>query len=93
MADTSAVEVPEAYLNERTPAAPQGVSRDWAFCRWMAIEGGVIAIPSSPFYSEQNKALSSRYVRFAFCKSDETIAAACERIENLVAGKPDWSPQ
>ena len=84
MADTSAVTVPQKYLDETTPASPNGVTRDWAFCRWMALEGGVIAIPASPFYSEPNKALAANYVRFAFCKGDATLEEAASRIEKLV---------
>jgi len=87
MADTSAISVPQRYLDEVTPAAPNGVTRDWAFCRWMALEGGVIAIPTSPFYSLPNKALASSYVRFAFCKGDDTLEEACARIERLIASQ------
>ena len=83
MADTSSLEVPEKYLRETTPAAPDGVTRDWALCRWMALEGGVIAIPSSPFFSADNKELAGRYVRFAFCKGDGTLQEASDRLACL----------
>jgi len=86
MADTSALTVPDKYLNEKTPAAPDGVPRDWALCRWMAIEGGVIAIPSSPFFSPANKEQGANYVRFAFCKGDDTLKEAARRLECLVKG-------
>ena len=76
--------MPQRYLDEATPAAPRGVTRDWAFCRWMALEGGVIAIPASPFYSEPNKELAANYIRFAFCKGDDTLEEACARIQKLV---------
>ena len=89
MADTSAIRVPQEYLGEVTAAAPNGVTRDWAFCRWMALEGGVIAIPASPFYSAENKELAAGYIRFAFCKGDDTIEEACARIEKLVAGRKE----
>jgi kynurenine--oxoglutarate transaminase/cysteine-S-conjugate beta-lyase/glutamine--phenylpyruvate transaminase len=87
MADTSGIAVPQRYLDETTPAAPNGVTRDWAFCRWMALEGGVIAIPASPFYSAPNKALAANYIRFAFCKGDDTLEEACARIQKLVGGE------
>jgi len=83
MADTSRLTVPQKYLDESTPAAPDGVTRDWALCRWFAYEAGVIAIPTSPFFSPPNKALAGNYVRFAFCKSDETIIEACDRLYEL----------
>ena len=82
MGDTRGLNVPEKYLRESTAAAPQ-MTRDWAVCRWFAIEAGVIAIPASPFYSGPNKALAQNLVRFAFCKSDQTILEACERLSRL----------
>jgi len=82
MADTSALVVPDEYLRESTPAAPE-MTRDWALCRWLAKEGGVIAIPASPFYSPANKHLASPYVRFAFCKGDDTLREAADKIELL----------
>merc|ERR1719440_1277218 len=87
MADTSALEVPERYLGEVTPAAPDGVTRDWALCRWLALEGGVIAIPASPFFSPTNKRLAARYVRFAFCKGDETLRDASRRLAVLTGAE------
>ena len=59
----------------------------------MAIEGGVIAIPASPFYSPPNKALGANYVRFAFCKGDETIIEATARIEKLLLAANEELPQ
>jgi len=88
MADTSKVIVPDRYLSECTPAAPNGVSRDWALCRYLAFEAGVIAIPASPFFSEGNKHLGENYVRFAFCKGDETLQLACDKMEKLFNGEP-----
>ena len=35
MADTSKLVVPEHYLREVTDAAPTGVTRDWALCRYL----------------------------------------------------------
>ena len=32
MADTSKLTVPQKYLDEKTHAAPDGVTRDWALC-------------------------------------------------------------
>ena len=62
MADTSALQVPREYLEAPTLACGS-MRRDWALCRWLAIEGGVIAIPASPFYSEANRHLGANYVR------------------------------
>ena len=59
------------------------MTRDWALCRWLAYEGGVIAIPASPFFSEANKHLGANYVRFAFCKGDDTIREASEKLKRV----------
>jgi len=83
--DTGSIEVPEEYLQHSTPAMPK-MTRDWAFCRWMALEHGVIAIPTSPFFSKENRHLAGNYVRFAFCKKDETIFDACQKMKEMVAG-------
>ena len=85
MGDTSRLTVPQKYLDESTPAAPDGVTRDWALCRWLAYEAGVIAIPTAPFFSAPNKQLAANYVRFAFCKSDETIVEACDRLAAITS--------
>ena len=53
---------------------------DLAFCRRLTTEVGVAAIPLSPFYAEPRTA---RVVRFCFCKRDETLDAAAERLSAL----------
>ncbi len=54
---------------------------DLAFCRWLAVEKGVAAIPLSPFYATPPAA--QRLVRFCFAKSDATQVAAAERLRQL----------
>ena len=80
--------MPDKYLRESTPAMPE-MTRDWALCRWMAYEAGVIAIPTSPFFTGENKRLAANYIRFAFCKSDETIIEACDRLAALVSASSE----
>jgi aspartate/methionine/tyrosine aminotransferase len=69
------------------------MTRDWAFCRWLALEYGVIAIPTSPFFSSPDRRGSSggNLVRFTFCKTDATLEAAHERFARLAAGRPLYS--
>merc|ERR1712157_50043 len=71
---------------------------DWAFCEWLAKEKGVLCIPSSPFFSNNNVVvddsdsadrLSDRFIRIAFCKLDETIDIACSIFEGLVSTVDD----
>lgn len=77
-------QVPEKYTTESRPAMPI-MTHDWAFCRWMALEHGLVAIPTSPFFSAASRAegLGSGLVRFCFCKKDETIEAAARALANM----------
>ena len=54
---------------------------DVTFCRHLLEEAGVAAIPPSFFYDD--KAQARGYVRFAFCKRDETLREAVRRMEKL----------
>jgi len=57
---------------------PFGFEDDVAFCRHLTAEVGVAAIPPSVFY--EDRAIGSRYVRFAFCKRRETLEEAVARM-------------
>ncbi|CAN0033003.1 unnamed protein product, partial [Phaeothamnion confervicola] len=80
--DVGGIAVPKKYLEGGTAAMPE-MTPDWAFCRWMAKEHGLIAIPTSAFFSPENRHRGGRYVRFCFCKTDETLAAAAEALAGL----------
>ena len=57
---------------------------DLSFTKRLIEEVGVAAIPPSVFYKadpEEGQSL----VRFAFCKRDETLEAAAERLKRLVS--------
>ena len=83
MADTSHIHVPQSYLNEVTEAMPcHPMPRDWALSRFLTKEVGVTAIPPSAFYQKSNIYLAANLLRFAFCKSDETLLEARTRLEN-----------
>lgn len=56
-----------------------GVRDDTAFCRWMARDVGVAAVPGSSFFREPMQHL----VRFNYAKRDETLHAAGERLVGL----------
>ena len=53
---------------------------DLAFSRWLVREGGVAAIPLSPFCAN---APATRLLRLCFAKSDATMEAAAERLCRL----------
>lgn len=54
--------------------------RDETACRWLTKEIGVAAIPPSHFFSPANQAITENLVRFCFCKTDEMLDAAAERL-------------
>ncbi len=51
------------------------------FCRSLPERCGVVAIPTSVFYSDPSRGRS--YVRFAFCKRDDVIDEAVARLVTL----------
>ncbi|RUL79706.1 pyridoxal phosphate-dependent aminotransferase [Dyella choica] len=53
---------------------------DVAFCEWLVKEGGVAAIPLTPFYE---KAPGTHLLRLCFAKSDATMQAGAERLCKL----------
>jgi methionine aminotransferase len=53
---------------------------DLAFSRWLVEQGGVAAIPLTPFYE---RAPGTRLLRLCFAKSDATMEAAAERLCKL----------
>jgi N-succinyldiaminopimelate aminotransferase len=61
--------------------AQLGFDDDVACCRYLTTEIGVAAIPPSAFYERSE--LGKSYVRFTFCKRDETLRAAAERLARV----------
>ncbi len=51
---------------------------DVDFCRHLTIEAGVTVVPVSALYSDQGV---EHLIRFCFCKRDEVLHAAVERLE------------
>jgi N-succinyldiaminopimelate aminotransferase len=54
-----------------------------AFCRSLPRRAGVVAIPTVVFYDPAHAHLGRHLVRFAFCKSDEVLGEAVERLRRL----------
>ncbi|CAD8101250.1 unnamed protein product [Paramecium sonneborni] len=77
LTDISNVEIPEQYFIH--PDTKETLSRDFAFVYYLANEFGVVCIPMSPYYSD--KRIGEKLVRWAFCKTDETIQEACRRLK------------
>jgi len=60
-----------------------GFTNDVEFCKYLTSQIKVAAIPPTSFYF--NKKYGEKLVRFAFCKKEETLAAAADRLKNLKA--------
>jgi aspartate/methionine/tyrosine aminotransferase len=60
---------------------PFGFADDVSFVHHLITEVGVAAIPPSAFYSESDE--GSRLVRFAFCKDDQIIDEALEKLASF----------
>jgi aminotransferase len=64
-----------------TDIAAFGFPDDVAFARHLVTDVGVASVPGSSFYS--NPASGRTKVRFCFCKKDETLQAAEDRLLKL----------
>ena len=62
-------------------AAIDAGRNDREFAIWLAENVGVATVPGSSFYGSSDGGTSS--VRFAFCKTFETLGRAAERLEKL----------
>jgi methionine aminotransferase len=67
-ADYSALNIPEAKLNEAD------------FCKWLTTKVGVAAIPVSAFYDQPTE---SGVIRFCFAKQEQTLSIALQRLQSL----------
>ncbi|MFD7648137.1 pyridoxal phosphate-dependent aminotransferase [Streptomyces albidoflavus] len=64
-----------------TDVRPLGHTDGIDFCRHLPSRAGVVAIPNAVFYDD--KPAGSPFVRFAFCKKDEVLNEAAERLAGL----------
>jgi aminotransferase len=58
-----------------------GFKNDLEFTQYLIREIGVAVVPGSSFY--QRPELGAQQVRFCYCKRDETLQAAAERLQKL----------
>lgn len=74
---------PDGAYYIMTDISEFGFPDDVAFTRHLIREVGVACVPGSSFYSVPER--GAQQVRFCFCKKDETLALAAERLEKLRA--------
>jgi len=80
LVDTSSIKIPE---NFEFPENFASRGNCFKMCYWLCAEIGVTSIPASEFYSDENAHLADSIVRFAFCKTDDVLDAAAERLIRL----------
>ncbi|HVF23480.1 MAG TPA: aminotransferase class I/II-fold pyridoxal phosphate-dependent enzyme [Pyrinomonadaceae bacterium] len=73
--------VPDGAYYIMTDISAFGFPDDVEFTKHLIREIGVACVPGSSFYSERS--LGQQQVRFCFCKKDETLFAAAERLSKL----------
>ncbi|KAG6832921.1 hypothetical protein H0H92_004805 [Tricholoma furcatifolium] len=78
--DISNLDFPEDYP---FPESVMGRGRDFRACWFIAMEIGVSSIPVSEFYCEEHAKIGEAYGRFAFCKDEETLRNAAERLQKM----------
>jgi hypothetical protein len=57
---------------------------DVAFCRWMAVERGVIMMPNSLFYNKNSPFRIDTLVRLSICKTLEHTSKAIMKMKGKV---------
>lgn len=77
-------EFPDGAYYVMTDISKFGFDNDIEFTKHLIREIGVAVVPGSSFYHDAN--LGSQQVRFCFCKKDETLEAAAERLQKLRIG-------
>ena len=75
---------PDGAYYVMTDISNFGFENDIDFTKHLIREIGVAVVPGSSFYHDSQ--LGSQQVRFCFCKKDETLEAAAERLQNLKNG-------
>ena len=67
--------------DHRGVSEPLGLTTDVEVCHHLIQHAGVATIPPTAFYDHKQR--GEHLLRFAFCKTQETIDAAVERLEKL----------
>ena len=75
--------VPDGAYYVMTDISSFGFPDDVEFTKHLIREVGVACVPGSSFYSSSDK--GKQQVRFCFCKKDETLNRAAERLSKLHA--------
>lgn len=77
-------DTPEGAYYVMADTSNFGFANDIEFTKHLIREIGVAVVPGSSFYFDST--MGSQLVRFCFCKKDETLEAAVERLATLKRG-------
>jgi aminotransferase len=75
------LDMPQGAYYVMTDISAFGATDDVEFAMHLVREIGVATVPGSSFF--MNKELGRKYIRFCFCKRDETLDAAIARLRTL----------
>lgn len=75
------LELPHGAYYVMTDISAFGATDDVSFAQYLVREIGVATVPGSSFFND--KSLGRQFVRFCFCKRDETLDEAIERLRKL----------
>jgi aspartate/methionine/tyrosine aminotransferase len=73
--------LPRGAYYVMTDISSFGYSDDLAFSKYLVSEIGVAAVPGSSFYRDPRD--GAQQVRFAFCKRDDTLDEAAQRLRKV----------
>jgi N-succinyldiaminopimelate aminotransferase len=84
------VYIPSGTYFVTADAAPLGGEDGLAFCRALPERCGVAAVPVGVFYDQEahEQVPGQSLIRFAFCKQENVLAEAVERLLTLRDGRP-----
>lgn len=63
----------------------EGMAMD--FARYLTADVGVACIPATAFFSPGHQQIGRSLVRFTFCKKEDTLQAAAQRLEKWAAAR------
>lgn len=73
--------IPQGAYYVLTDIGGLGVTDDVEFAIWLVEDVGVAVVPGSSFYSTRK--LGASKIRFAFCKTEETLREAISRLQGI----------
>jgi len=76
------VYLPEGAYYVMADITSLGFDEDSVFCRMLPEKAGVAAIPASYFWKD--RMMGKEYVRFCFCKKDETLKEGILRLKRFL---------